>query len=85
MKDLTPSTRRLPASPCSWHLPAPGTRHGFVTEDLLDPDDVAGTLVGVLGVALEFPAVGLEYLAVRPPSPVVDRFGEAIRSNEERK
>jgi NAD(P)-dependent dehydrogenase (short-subunit alcohol dehydrogenase family) len=51
------------------------TRHGLMTEDLLDPDDVAGTLVGVLGVALEFPAVGLEYLVVRPPSPVVDRFG----------
>lgn len=50
-------------------------RHGLMTEDLLEVDDVAGTLVGVLGVALEFPAVGLEYLVVRPPSPVVDRSG----------
>ncbi len=51
-------------------------RHGLMTEQLLDPDDVAGTLTGVLGVALEFPAVGLEHVVVRPPSPVVDRFGE---------
>jgi NAD(P)-dependent dehydrogenase (short-subunit alcohol dehydrogenase family) len=46
------------------------SRHGLMTEDLLDPEDVAGTLVGVLGAALEFPAVGLEHLVVRPPSPV---------------
>jgi NAD(P)-dependent dehydrogenase (short-subunit alcohol dehydrogenase family) len=51
------------------------SRHGFMTEHLLDPEDVAGTLAGVLEVALEFPAVGLEHLVVRPPSPVVDRFG----------
>jgi NAD(P)-dependent dehydrogenase (short-subunit alcohol dehydrogenase family) len=51
------------------------SRHGLMTEQLLDPDDVAGTLLGVLGVALQFPAVGLEHLVVRPPSPVVDRFG----------
>ncbi len=50
------------------------TRHGQMTEDFLDADDVAGALVGILGVALEFPAVGLEYLVVRPPSPLVDRF-----------
>jgi NAD(P)-dependent dehydrogenase (short-subunit alcohol dehydrogenase family) len=51
------------------------SRHGLMTEELLDPDDVAGVLVGVFGTALAFPAVGLEHLVVRPPSPVVDRFG----------
>lgn len=51
------------------------SRHGLMTEELLDPDHVAGVLVGVLGTALEFPLVGLEHLVVRPPSPVVDRFG----------
>lgn len=50
------------------------SRHGLMTEEFLDPDDVAGALVGILGTALEFPAVGLEHLVVRPPSPVVDRF-----------
>ncbi|HWE71114.1 MAG TPA: SDR family oxidoreductase [Acidimicrobiales bacterium] len=51
------------------------SRHGLMTEELLDPDQVAGVLVGVFGTALQFPLVGLEHLVVRPPSPVVDRFG----------
>jgi NAD(P)-dependent dehydrogenase (short-subunit alcohol dehydrogenase family) len=51
------------------------SRHGLMTEELLDPDHVAGVLVGVFATALEFPLVGLEQLVVRPPSPVVDRFG----------
>jgi NAD(P)-dependent dehydrogenase (short-subunit alcohol dehydrogenase family) len=50
------------------------TRHGLMTEGLLDPDDVAGTLVGVLGTALAYPGVGLEHLVVRHPSPVVGKF-----------
>jgi NAD(P)-dependent dehydrogenase (short-subunit alcohol dehydrogenase family) len=51
------------------------SRHGLMTKELLDPDDVAGVLVGVFGTALDFPAVGLEHLVVRPPSPVVEKFG----------
>ncbi len=50
------------------------TRHGLMTEELLDPDDVAGALLGVLGTALARPGVGVEHLVLRAPSPVVDNF-----------
>jgi NAD(P)-dependent dehydrogenase (short-subunit alcohol dehydrogenase family) len=50
------------------------TRHGLMTEGMLSPDDVAGTLVGVLGTALSYPGVGLEHLVVRHPSAVVGKF-----------
>ena len=38
------------------------TRHGLMTEQMLDPEDVAGTLVGILGTALDYPGVGLEHM-----------------------
>ncbi|HEY3845077.1 MAG TPA: SDR family oxidoreductase [Acidimicrobiales bacterium] len=47
------------------------TRHGLMTERMLSPDDVAGTLAGVLAAALDYPEVGLEHLVVRPNSPVL--------------
>jgi NAD(P)-dependent dehydrogenase (short-subunit alcohol dehydrogenase family) len=47
------------------------TRHGLMTERMLDPDDVAGTLVGILGTALDYPDVGLEHMVIRANSPVV--------------
>jgi NAD(P)-dependent dehydrogenase (short-subunit alcohol dehydrogenase family) len=47
------------------------TRHGLMTEQMLDPDDVAGTLVGILGTALDYPDVGLEHMVIRANSPVV--------------
>jgi NAD(P)-dependent dehydrogenase (short-subunit alcohol dehydrogenase family) len=46
------------------------TRHGLMTERMLDPEDVAGTLAGILGTALAYPHVGLEHLVLRPNSPV---------------
>jgi NAD(P)-dependent dehydrogenase (short-subunit alcohol dehydrogenase family) len=47
------------------------TRHGLMTEQMLDPDEVAGTLVGILGTALDYPDVGLEHMVIRANSPVV--------------
>jgi NAD(P)-dependent dehydrogenase (short-subunit alcohol dehydrogenase family) len=47
------------------------TRHGLMTETMLDPDEVAGALAGILGTAIDFPGVGLEHIVLRPPSPVV--------------
>lgn len=46
-------------------------RHGLMTEEMMDPDEVAGVLVGVFAAALDNPSVGVEHLVVRPPSPVV--------------
>jgi hypothetical protein len=42
-----------------------------MTEQMLDPDDVAGTLVGILGTALDYPDVGLEHMVIRANSPVL--------------
>jgi NAD(P)-dependent dehydrogenase (short-subunit alcohol dehydrogenase family) len=47
------------------------TRHGLMTERMLDPDDVAGTLAGILGTALDYPDVGLEHMVIRANSPVL--------------
>ncbi len=46
-------------------------RHGLMTEEMMDPDEVAGVLAGVFAAALSNPSVGVEHLVVRPPSPVV--------------
>ncbi len=46
-------------------------RHGLMTEEMMDPDEVAGVLAGVFGAALSNPTVGLEHLVLRPPSPVL--------------
>ncbi|HXW33446.1 MAG TPA: SDR family oxidoreductase [Acidimicrobiales bacterium] len=56
------------------------TRHGLMTEKMLDPDDVAGALAGTLASALDFPRVGFEDIVLRPPSPVVNRF--SVRPEE---
>ncbi|HWE67398.1 MAG TPA: SDR family oxidoreductase [Acidimicrobiales bacterium] len=47
------------------------TRRGLMTERMLSPEDVAGTLVGILATALDYPGVGLEHIVVRPNSPVL--------------
>jgi NAD(P)-dependent dehydrogenase (short-subunit alcohol dehydrogenase family) len=47
------------------------TRHGLMTERMLDPEDVAGTLAGILGTALDYPDVGLEHMVLRANSPVL--------------
>lgn len=46
------------------------SRHGLMTEEMMDPDEVAGVLVGVFTAALGNPSVGVEHLVVRPPFPV---------------
>jgi NAD(P)-dependent dehydrogenase (short-subunit alcohol dehydrogenase family) len=46
-------------------------RHGLMTEEMMDPDEVAGVLAGVFAAALANPSVGVEHLVVRPPSPVL--------------
>ena len=46
-------------------------RHGLMQEEYMDTDDVASVLLGILGTALAYPAVGLEHLSLRSPSPVV--------------
>lgn len=46
-------------------------RHGLMTEKMMDPDEVAAVLEGVLAVALGNPSVGVEHLVVRSPSPVL--------------
>lgn len=45
-------------------------RHGLMTEEMMDPDAVAGTLLGLLAAALDHPGVGVEHLVLRPASPV---------------
>jgi NAD(P)-dependent dehydrogenase (short-subunit alcohol dehydrogenase family) len=45
--------------------------HGLLTEEMLDPDDVAGVLAGILGTALDYPDVALERFLIRPNSPIV--------------
>jgi NAD(P)-dependent dehydrogenase (short-subunit alcohol dehydrogenase family) len=47
------------------------SRRGLMTERMLDPEDVAGVLAGILGTALGYPAVGLEKMVIRPNSPVI--------------
>jgi NAD(P)-dependent dehydrogenase (short-subunit alcohol dehydrogenase family) len=46
-------------------------RHGLMTEEMMNPDEVAGVLAGVFAAALSNPSVGVEHLVVRPPSPVL--------------
>lgn len=41
---------------------------GLLQETLMSPDDVADMLAGTFASALNFPAVGLEQLVIRPPS-----------------
>jgi NAD(P)-dependent dehydrogenase (short-subunit alcohol dehydrogenase family) len=53
------------------HAMSEWTRHGLMTEQMMDPDEVAGVLAGVFAAALANPSVGVEHLVVRPPSPVL--------------
>jgi len=46
-------------------------RHGLMTEEMMNPDEVAAVLAGVAAAALSNPSVGVEHLVVRPPSPVL--------------
>ena len=46
-------------------------RHGLMTEEMMDPDEVAAVLAGALGAALGNPTVGVEHLVLRPSSPVL--------------
>jgi hypothetical protein len=41
-------------------------RHGLLTEEMMDPDEVAAVLAGVFGAALDNPTVGTEHLVLRP-------------------
>lgn len=41
---------------------------GLLQETLMSPDDVADMLAGTFASALNFPAVGLEQIVIRPPS-----------------
>ena len=43
-------------------------RHGLLTEEMMDPDEVAAVLAGVFGAALDNPTVGTEHLVLRPSS-----------------
>jgi NAD(P)-dependent dehydrogenase (short-subunit alcohol dehydrogenase family) len=46
-------------------------RHGLMTEEMMDPDEVAAVLAGVFDAALGNPSVGVEHLVVRPSSAVL--------------
>lgn len=46
-------------------------RHGLMTEEMMDPDEVALVLAGVLGTALDNPTVGMEHLVLRPSAPAL--------------
>ena len=46
-------------------------RHGLMTEEMMDPDEVAAVLAGMLGTAVGNPSVGVEHLVLRPSSPVL--------------
>jgi NAD(P)-dependent dehydrogenase (short-subunit alcohol dehydrogenase family) len=52
-------------------------RHGLMTESMMDPDEVAATLVGLFGAALDNPGVGVEHLVLRPSSPVLGSVAAA--------
>jgi NAD(P)-dependent dehydrogenase (short-subunit alcohol dehydrogenase family) len=48
------------------------TRHGLMTEEMLDPGELAGTILGVVGTALRHPGVAIERMVLRPPSPAIE-------------
>lgn len=45
--------------------------HGLLQEEYMAPDDVAGSLVGLLGAAVDHPGVCVEHVVLRSPSPVI--------------
>lgn len=45
--------------------------HGLLQEQYMDPDEVAGNLVGLLGSALDHPGVCVEHVVLRSPSAVI--------------
>jgi NAD(P)-dependent dehydrogenase (short-subunit alcohol dehydrogenase family) len=46
-------------------------QHGLMTEEMMDSEQVAGVLAGVLAAALDNPTVGMEHLVLRPSAPVL--------------
>lgn len=46
-------------------------RLGLMTEEMMDPTEVAAVLLGLFAAALHCPGVGVEQLVVRPASPVL--------------
>jgi hypothetical protein len=50
---------------CEW------TRHGLMTEEMKDPNEVAAVLAGPFGAAFANPTVAVEHLVLRPSSPVL--------------
>lgn len=52
-------------------------RRGLAQQEFMSADDVADVLAGTMAVAAEYPAVCLERLIVRSPSPVVGTFADA--------
>lgn len=55
----------LRSSMASWRT------HGLLQEEFMDPDEVAGHLVGMLGATLEHAGVCIEHVVLRSPSPVI--------------
>jgi NAD(P)-dependent dehydrogenase (short-subunit alcohol dehydrogenase family) len=46
-------------------------QHGLTTEEMMDTEQVAGVLAGVLAAALDNPTVGMEHLVLRPSAPAL--------------
>ncbi|GAA3979097.1 hypothetical protein GCM10023085_71840 [Actinomadura viridis] len=51
---------------------------GLAQREFMTPDEVADVLAGVIGAAAAHPAIGLDHLTVRSPSPVAGSFGSAL-------
>ncbi|MFC5751871.1 SDR family oxidoreductase [Actinomadura rugatobispora] len=51
---------------------------GLAQEEFMSPEEVADVLAEVIAAAAGRPAIGLDHLTVRSPSPVVGAFGGAI-------
>ncbi len=51
---------------------------GLAQQEFMTPEDVADVLAGTIAVAAHYPAVCLERLTLRSPSPVVGTFDGAV-------
>lgn len=58
-------------------------RHGLVQEQMMDADEVADTLLGILGSVLPHPGIGLEHLVLRSPSAVIASAAGFVEAAEE--
>jgi hypothetical protein len=46
-------------------------RQGVLQEEMMTPEDLGGFLVELYGTALRFPAVNVDHVVLRSPSPIV--------------